>query len=49
MCFGCSEAKQTLIQNKQAFLLLGREMTRMHIHLYGNYYYFATQGLELVI
>jgi hypothetical protein len=49
MCFGCSKAKQTLSQNKQAFLLLGRKMTHMHIHLYGNYYYLATQGLEMVI
>lgn len=49
MRFGCSETKQTLIQRKQTFLLLGRKMTHLHIHLYGNYYYLATQGLELVI
>lgn len=49
MCFGCSEREQTLIQDKQAFVLLERKMTHMHIHFYGNYYYLATQGLELVI
>lgn len=49
MSFGCSKAKQTLTQNKQALLLFWRKMTHMHIHLYGNYYYLATQGLELVI
>lgn len=49
MCSGCSETKRTLIQNKQAFLLLGRKMAHMHIHLYGDYYYLTSQGLELVI